>query len=307
MRKFHQFFPPALFLIFYLSLAVSQGKAELLSARFIPNKVIYFEDRTYTLRDNETLVELAVRFQVGYQSLLLANPGVDPWIPKANTEIIIPHRVLVPPYYYYPHPHYLVINLPEMRLYYFRNGFLSVFPIGIGVSGKLPPEGKYFIKAKKKRPTWYPTESIRAEDPALPKVVPPGPENPLGEYALYLDRGLYAIHGTNRPPSVGRRTTHGCFRLYDAHIEFLFNSVPLRTPVYIIYDPYKIGIQEGKIYLQPFPDVEARISNPLKYILNRLDTLFAKEGKDYQIDLLKLDRALELLDGRIYEIGRVTD
>lgn len=248
-----------------------------------------------------------MRFRVGYQNLLLANPGIDPWIPKAGTEITIPHKVLFPLYYHFPHPEYIVINLPEMRLYYFRRRSLWVFPIGIGVPGKLPPEGKYFIKAKRARPTWYPTESIRAEDPTLPKVVPPGPDNPLGNYALYLDRGLYAIHGTNKPPSVGRRTTHGCFRLYDEHIEFLFRSVPIKTPVYIVYDPLKIGIQDSKIFLQPYPDVENRITNPLRYILNRLDTLLAKEEKKYQIDLLKLDLALEKLDGRIYEIGRIID
>lgn len=269
--------------------------------------MIYFEDRTYTLNDNETLIELAVRFRVGYQNLLLLNPNIDPWIPQPKTEIIIPYKTLVPPYYLNSHPEYIVINLPEMRLYYFKRNSLYVFPIGIGVSGKLPPEGLYFIRAKKKKPTWYPTESIRAEDPSLPKVVPPGPDNPLGEYALYLDRGLYAIHGTNKPPSIGRRTTHGCFRLYDEHIEFLFHSVPIKTPVYIIYDPYKIGFQDNKIYIQPYPDVESRIANPLKHILNRLDSLLARKAKGYQIDLLKLDLALDRLDGRIYEIGKLTD
>ncbi|MCS7199916.1 MAG: L,D-transpeptidase family protein [Caldimicrobium sp.] len=269
----------------------------------LPKKAIYFQNAIYKIKEKETLVDLAVSFRLGYNALILANREYDPWIPPTGAEIILPFQILIPPNFILPLKRYILINLPEMRLYYFQENKFLVFPIGIGDEGKLPPPGFYYIKDKRVNPFWYPPESIRAEDPTLPKVVPPGPDNPLGEYALYLNKGLYAIHGTNKPHSIGRRTTHGCFRLYPEHIELLYHLTPLKTPVYIISEPYKLAIEKDIIYLQAFPDLEKRQNNPLSHIIRTLDALTVKEGLNYQINLLKLEQILENPDGLVHKIG----
>jgi len=288
--------------LFYLTFLFSQGFG---FTSLQPQKAIYFQNRTYKLKEGDTLVDLAVTFKIGYQALILANSDVDPWVPTPGREILLPYQILLPSDYIPKKNPFLLINLPEMRLYYFQQGKFLTFPVGIGDKGKLPPEGLYYIKRKQKRPFWYPTDSIRAEEPDLPKVVPPGPDNPMGEYALYLNRGLYAIHGTNKPHSIGRRTTHGCFRLYPEHIEYLYTIVPLKTPVLVIYDPYKLAIEGNKIYLQAFPDLEKRISNPLKHILQKLDLMTKDLRASYQINLLLLDQILEKPDGLVYHIGKI--
>ncbi len=287
--------------LFYIILLHSQALA---LTPLKKNKFIYLEDFSYIIKEEDTLTDLAVTFKVGYQALLLANPGVDPWVPDPGTKIIIPKKILIPPEFILNQNRYIIINLPEMRLYYFERGKFKVFPIGVGDEGKLTPAGKYLIVRKKEKPTWYPPESIRAEDPTLPEVVPPGPENPMGDYALYLDRGLYAIHGTNKPYSIGRRTTHGCFRLYPEDIEYVYKKVPLKTPVYVIYEPYKVAIEGKSIYLQAFPDIENKIKNPLPYILQKIEALISKDFT-YKIDLLKLDKILENPDGLVHKIGTV--
>ncbi len=263
------------------------------------------EDKIYTLKEGDTLVDLAVKFKVGYQNLISANPEVDPWIPPAGKKILIPYKILIPEDFLLKKGLYLLINLPEMRLYYFtRKGFL-VFPIGIGDEGKLPERGNYKIVQKKKRPFWYPPKSIRKEDPTLPEIVPPGPENPMGDYALYLDKNLYAIHGTNKVYSIGRRTTHGCFRLYPEDIKKLFNLVPLNIEVFVLYEPYKIALEGNSIYLQAFPDIENLIKNPFNYILRKIDSLAYAKGVDYQINLLILEKLLNAPDGRVHKIGKI--
>ncbi len=285
--------------LFYIILLYTQALAQTPLKK---KQYLYYQDLTYTIKEGDTFSDLAVSFKVGYQALVLANPRVDPWVPPPGTKILIPKRILIPPEFILPKERYILINLPEMRLYYFERGNFEVFPIGIGDEGKLTPTGKYLIVRKKEKPTWYPPESIRKEEPELPEVVPPGPENPMGDFALYLDKGLYAIHGTNKPYSIGRRTTHGCFRLYPDHIEYLYQKIPLKTPVYVVYEPYKIAIEGKSIYIQAFPDIEKKIPNPLPYLLQKLDKL-TPENFTYKIDLLKLDKILESPDGLVHKIG----
>jgi len=291
--------------LFYLVLSTFQATASPLQfIPMVPQKYVYLEDQVYTIKEGDTLVDLAVKFEVGYQHLVLANPGVDPWIPKENQTIIIPYQVLVPQEFMFKSQSpYILVNLPEMRLYFFNYPFLFIAPIGIGDQGKLPPIDTYFIYNKKENPYWYPPPSIKAEDPTLPDVVPPGPDNPMGSHALYLSKGLYAIHGTNKIYSIGRRSTHGCIRMYPQHIKLLFENVPIGTKVFIIYEPYKLSIEKNKIYLQAFPDIENQIKNPLVYVLKKLDQLL--EDKDYKIDLIKLEKIFEQPDGLVHQIGEV--
>ncbi|BAU23466.1 hypothetical protein THC_1087 [Caldimicrobium thiodismutans] len=288
--------------LFYIILLYSQGLA---FTSLQNNKFIYFEDKEYILKKGDTLVDLAVKFKLGYQALLLANPGVDPWVPPPGSKILLPYKLIVPEEFILKKENYILINLPEMRLYYFRKGTFLTFPIGIGDEGKLPPTGNYKIVRKKEKPYWYPTESIRREEPELPEVVPPGPENPMGDYALYLDKGLFAIHGTNKAYSIGRRTTHGCFRLYPEDIERLFKMVPLKTDVFVTYLPYKLAIEDNSIYLQAFPDIDKRFPDPVQYIIKRLEELTSSKGLTYRINLLTLEEVLSKPDGLIYKIGKI--
>lgn len=249
------------------------------------------------------MVDLAVNFKVGYYHLTLANPNIDPWLPTPKKKILIPQKILIPEEITFLPDNIIIVNLPEMRLYYFKNKKFFVAPIGIGGENSLPPLGTYTIVRKKEKPTWYPPPSIKKEDPTLPDVVPPGPENPMGDYALYLSKGLYAIHGTNKIYSIGRRSTHGCIRLYPEHIKFLFENVSIGTLVKIIYEPYKLAIEDGKIYLQAFPDIENFIKNPLQHIIQKLDFITGKKGTSYKIDLITLDKILKNPDGSIHQIG----
>jgi L,D-transpeptidase ErfK/SrfK len=294
-------------LLFYPFGAPCQGSdGVILSANFSTERAVYFQNKEYVIKDKDTLVDLAVAFKVGYQHLVSANPGVDPWVPPPGQKILIPYQVIIPQDFLYPERTYILINFPEMRLYFFEAHKLYVFPVGIADEGKITPEGTYTIVRKQEKPTWYPPPSILAEDSTLPKVVPPGPDNPLGDYALYLDRGNYLIHGTNKEESVGRRTTHGCFRLYKEHIAFLYQNVPLKTKVFIVYQPFKIAIEGKKIFLQVFPDFEKRIQNPFYHVLRRISALAELRGEDFRLNLLKLEEALERADGLVYEVGRLT-
>ncbi len=307
--KFHKILSVFLIVLFYITLETCQVKGKTnLTPSFIPLKpgrFIYFKNISYTIHKEDTLLDLAVKFKIGYYHIVLANRGIDPWVPPPGKKIIIPKEVLIPEEFLFLPANVIVVNLPEMRLYYFKNKKVFIAPIGIGAKGSLPPLGIYTIVRKKKDPTWYPPPSIKAEDPTLPDAVPPGPDNPMGKYALYLSRGSYAIHGTNKIYSIGRRCTHGCIRLYPDDIEFLFKNVPVGTLVKIVYEPYKLAIQNGKIYLQVYPDIEKLIKIPIQHIIEKLDYIAEKRELHYQINLIALEKALGKADGLIYEIGKV--
>ena len=149
----------------------------------------------------------------------------------------------------------IVINLPEMRLYYFAEAEQQpeTYPIGIGREGWTTPTGTSRIVRKAEAPSWYPPDSIRAERPELPAVVEPGEDNPLGSHALYLDWPAYLIHGTNRPWGIGRRISSGCIRMYPEDIVSLFERVPVNTPVTVVDQPVKLGWIGGDLYLEAHP------------------------------------------------------
>lgn len=210
----------------------------------------------------DTFSDIARRFNVGYEELVAANPGVDPWMPGAGTEVLIPSQWVLPNV---PRKG-LVINLAAMRLFYFpeagKNETRQVIthPVGIGRLEWKTPQGKTRVASKAEAPSWIPTAAIRAEhekegDP-LPAVVPPGPDNPMGQYVMRLGWPEYAIHGTNKPASIGMRGTHGCLRMYPEDIAALYAKVPVNTPVTVINEPYLVGFHEGQVYLQAYPVLE---------------------------------------------------
>lgn len=206
-----------------------------------------------TTKKDDTLLDIAVDHDLGYLQIVAANPGIDPWVPPPGTQVVIPDARILPAV----ERQGIVINLPERRLYYFERGYLvDDFPIGIGRDGLETPKGRTTVVRKQEAPSWRPTAAARRSDPDLPAVVPAGPDNPLGAYALYLGWPTYMIHGTNRVYAIGRRATRGCVRLYPDDIEKLFAAVKVGTPVAVINQPYKLGWKAGELYLEAHPTMQ---------------------------------------------------
>jgi L,D-transpeptidase ErfK/SrfK len=221
-----------------------------------PDSDVFGEIQIIRAVDADTFVGLARRFGVGYEELRQANPGIDPWLPGEGTEIIIPTRYVLPDV---PRRG-IVLNVPEFRLYYFPEedgSRVITHPIGVGRQEWNTPLGRATVVRKAALPTWYPPESVRIEhaergDP-LPTVVPPGPDNPLGEHAIYLSMPGYLIHGTNEPRGVGMRVSHGCIRMFPEDIAALFEMVEPGESVTIVNQPYKLGWGEGGLFLEAHP------------------------------------------------------
>lgn len=217
-----------------------------------PGSDIVGEVQTATVQAGETMHDIARRFDLGIYELIEANPNVSPWKPPKNSVMVIPSKFILP-----PGPRRgIVLNLAEMRLYYYQPylGTVSTYPIGIGRKGWLTPLAKTTITQKTKNPSWYPPKSIREHfksmDRELPTVVHPGPNNPLGKFAMRLELTGYLIHGTNRPEGVGVRSSSGCIRMYPEDIKALFYNVKLGEEVRIIHNPLKIGMKNNKVYME---------------------------------------------------------
>lgn len=209
---------------------------------------------TYVTREPDTLLDVARRYDLGYAQLVAANRGVDPWLPGAK------HRVVLPSFYLLPDAprRGIVINVAALRLFYYPpdSGRVETFPIGAAVTGDATPLGATFVAAKEAAPTWYPPASIRSEQPDLPKAIPPGPDDPLGAFALHLGWPGYLIHGTNKPYGVGRDVSHGCIRLYPEDILKLFAEVAVGTPVRVVDQPVEVGWIGGRLYVAVYPSRE---------------------------------------------------
>jgi L,D-transpeptidase ErfK/SrfK len=219
-----------------------------------PDQIAVGEVGVYVARDEDTLMDVARQFDLGYTQLVTANRGVDPWRPGAGRRITVPGFYLLP-----EGPRRgIVINLPQNRLYYFPPDGTTVetYPIGVGLLGSSTPIGKTRIVGKRAHPSWVPPPSIRAEQPDAPAIVPPGPDNPLGDYALQLGWPSYLIHGTNKPDGVGRNVSHGCIRLYPEDIERLFAEVSVGTPVRVVNDEVQTAWVGGELYLAVYPTKE---------------------------------------------------
>ena len=219
---------------------------------------------TAVAEQEDTLLDIGRRHGVGYEEIIAANPGVDPWLPGAGTEILIPSRFILPD----APREGVVVNLPEHRLYYYppaKQGeprVVRTYPISTGKMDWKTPLGITRIVAKQERPNWYPPPSVLAEHEArgdpLPKVVPPGPDNPLGEHAMRLGipGGAYLIHGTNRPAGVGMQVTHGCIRMFPEDIAELYRYVPVNTRVNLVDQTTKVGWQRGTLYVERHAPLE---------------------------------------------------
>lgn len=223
---------------------------------------------TIQARAADTLIDIGRRHGVGYEEIVRANPDVDVWLPGEGTRIVLPTRYILP-----QGPRRgVVLNLAEYRLYYFPEpsagepAVVMTYPVSIGRMDWATPLGETRIVSKVVDPAWYPPESVRKEHAdqgrPLPRIVPPGPDNPMGNRAIRLALPGYLIHGTNRPAGVGMRVTHGCIRMYPEDIEFLFARVAVDTPVRIINKPVKVGWDGERLLVEAHRTLEVAPTVP---------------------------------------------
>jgi L,D-transpeptidase ErfK/SrfK len=281
-------------------------------------------------RADETLLDLARRHGLGYEDIVRANPKVDTWLPGEGTEVLLPTQYILP-----PGPRKgVILNLAEYRMYYFpepKDGepaIVMTYPMSIGRMDWETPLGLTRIISKVRSPTWYPPESVRAEHAAdgdpLPRIVPPGPKNPLGAFAMRLGLPGYLIHSTNRPAGVGMRVTHGCIRMFPEDIRFLFDQVSVNTPVRIINEPVKVGWHGDELVMEvhrvldivPFETDSGEITNevqpedllvqPERNILTALTEQFvaATNTRAGELDWERAEDLLERADGIPMPVGR---
>jgi L,D-transpeptidase ErfK/SrfK len=250
----------------------------------------------YRIKKGDDLLELARHYSLGYSELGVLYRQWDPFLPPAGAEMTIPTLWIVPN----NHGNQIIVNTGEMRLYYFINNNTQVytFPIGMGVLDFRTPQGKFRVIEKKVKPAWHIPKSLQAKYGMA--VMPPGDDNPLGDYKLTLSWGDYGIHGTAMPLGVGRLVSHGCTRMYPENIKQLFPMVPVGTSVEYIYEPAKIGFRQGRIYLSVHEDVYFKIQSMILHVL----TMLEQRGLADQVNMRKVMQAVEEQNGLAVDITR---
>jgi L,D-transpeptidase ErfK/SrfK len=256
----------------------------------------------------ETLSSLAQHFDLGLNAMVNSNPDISSfsYLP-AGMNITIPSTHLLPPL---PRAG-IVINLPEMRLYYYPaqgDGIVMTYPIGIGRVGKTIPIKKTLVTRKTINPTWTPPEDIRAFNKAqgvqLPFKILPGPDNPLGPYAIYLQIPTYLIHSTIFPDSIGRRASFGCIRMLQDDIKAFFPLVVGRTPVIIVDMPNKVAWEDKHLYLESHPPLEEHMDAPYATYNGIIDLITASIANTTSIiDWQMVEDLAESRDGLPHDIG----
>jgi len=277
---------------------------------------VFGSDERIKSHYQDTLLDIARRYSLGYEEIIRANPGVDMWLPGEGTDILLPGRRILP-----PGPREgVVVNLPEHRLYYFpkpkkgEKPVVITYPVSIGKMDWSTPLGETRVISKQKNPSWYPPESVRKEhlangDP-LPKVVPAGPDNPLGDFAMRLavGGGSYMLHGTNNPMAVGMAITHGCIRMYPEDVAALFPLVPVGTKVWLINEPVKVAYVDGQLYLEVHPPVdgEGQTMEPnMELLSQRLDKALGQDTAAIHWDLAR--ETLQAANGMPAIVGLQAD
>ena len=267
------------------------------------------EIATVAATHDETLTDIARLHGLGYEEIVWANPKVDIWLPGEGTQVTLPTRFVLPG----AEREGIVVNIAEYRLYHYykRDGQLmvSTYPISIGRMDWATPIGRWAVTAKQKDPAWYPPESIRQEHLEdgrgfLAKMVPAGPDNPLGQYALRLSASGYLIHGTNKPVGVGMQVTHGCIRMYPEDIERLFPQIPVKTAVMIMNQPYKFGWSGNELFLEVHPPLEDdRATRDREMTALTEQYVLLTRERPARIDWLAVEEAYRRRDGIPVRVG----
>ncbi len=268
-------------------------------------------DATTRIEQDETLLDVALRYTLGQTEIIKLNPKMDRWLIKKGQVVRLPNRRILP-----DTPHNgITLNISEFRMYYYppdQKDVVMSFAHGIGRQDWKTPLGKTTVVRKVKDPAWHPPESIRREHAAngdpLPAIVPPGPHNPLGTRALYLNLpGEYRIHGTDvdKIYGIGMQITHGCVRMYPEDVESLYDVVPVGASVYIVKQPIKVGWLDNELYIEAHPDLEGEeMGQEQRYAvaLQLIQKVTGEEAPEF--DQKALNQALKDLDGEpvaIYE------
>lgn len=236
-------------------------------------------ERDHIIQPKETLLDIARTYGLGYWELKALYRELDPWIPPTGVKLKIPTRWILPKTQHEG----IVINVPEMRLYFFLKSIRMVrtYPVGIGVLDGKTPFGTFSVAGKVENPTWHIPPSIRREYDGR-AIVPPGPENPLGTHWISLSRHGYGIHGTDFPWGVGRLVSHGCIRLYPEDIRNLYPLVRIGIPVEIIYEPIKFGFKGTRIFVEAHEDIYHQTPDLLHYGFAQLEQNGLKERVNLQ-------------------------
>ena len=248
--------------------------------------------------------KIAEQYNIGFLALMSANPDVDPFLLEPDSNIIIPSEMLLP----YIKREGIVINLPELRLYYFlpEENKVHVFPVGIGKEGLATPKVTSYISSKRKDPVWRPTKAMqeryfKEHGKAMATEVPAGPDNPFGKYALRLGTSEYLIHGTNKRLGIGMRASSGCVRMFDDDIKWMYENVPINTKVRIISQPIKMSFEAGERQLIEVHSPLSVNEKPQKNQISQAVKGFLGNNKAFWQQLLPV---FEKPHGMVVELGK---
>jgi len=257
---------------------------------------------THRIRASETFLDISRKYDVGYNELVAANPGIDPWVPTINADMIIPSEWVLPAGDFEG----LILNIPEMRLYYYvpspraggRSSMVITYPVGLGRQDWQTPQGAFRVRGKTKNPAWVIPESIKLErirdHGSTEDVIPGGdPENPLGKYRIELTIPSYAIHGTNKIGGIGMQVSHGCVRMFPEDIEAFFPLVQIGSSGKFVYQPIKLGVRRGRVMVEVHEDIYGVA--PWPWLLAR--ELVEEMGLQRYVDEKKLEAAVEASSG----------
>ncbi len=243
----------------------------------------------YYPKGEDTFLDIARKFGLGFHDLTSLHPDIDPWLPPEGSKLFLPTSWILPE----TEKNGIVVNIPEMRLYLFMDliHMVTSFPIGLGDLDWQTPEGVFFVEGKRINPTWHIPKGLQEEYGMA--TMPPGPDNPLGTHCLNLSPGDYRIHGTHQPWGVGRLVSHGCIRLYPEDIIELYKLVSIGTPVEVIYEPVKIGFKPGRVFIEVHKDIYGKIPNLLQHAIDMVN----KKGLRHRVDLGKIVWAVKAKNG----------
>jgi len=271
----------------------------LLSTHVFAADILIGGVKTYVVQKGDSIELIGAKHGV-FWKIIAKDNNIDTKLPiPEGTTLTINNLKIVPKVV----KDGIIINIPDRTLYYFRDGKLTDIPVGVG----LPYEennmkwhteiGTFKIKRKKKNPTWNVPTSIQKEmelkGKPVEKAVPPGPENPLGRYALDTTIQGILIHETNKPRSVYRYLSHGCIRVLPEHMEKLFEMVEVGTPGEIIYEPVKIAVVNGRVYLEVRTDMYRKIKSKIEH--TRM--VIQDRGVADRVDWEKIDRMIKEQSG----------
>ncbi len=255
----------------------------------LKNKTVIGKPRSHIVQADDSFLDIARKYELGYSEMTSLYPQIDPWMPPADKNLTIPLLWVLPPTKF----EQIVINIPEMRLYSFEKETSQVqtYPVGIGCEGWETPEGNFFISEKRSNPKWYIPKSLQKKYGMT--IMPHGPDNPLGKYIMKFSNTAYSIHGTNIPWGVGRLISHGCIRCYPEHISLIYPQVKLGTKIEVIYEPIKFGLLENRIFVEIHPDAYGKIPDFIQYSIDKLKNYKPAD----QVDTALYNQAVLLQNG----------